>query len=220
MPAAPAPAPAPAPPASQPAQGKSTKGKTPGKQVDGTGSARKRGYEEVDEPNDDSGITVRIEAKATDECTYNGTDGASFEVKMQVFDKNRPAFRSLIGYYASVSLRPAGSDNWEDIGSIVAYGFSRPTVQHPNINPELWRTEWLEGDIDESKYANSTECIAKALRSIYSDDGKVKGRVGGQFRGQLASDGTGDALVYIAQLYIKQQNATTGETVSSLTHTI
>lgn len=216
MPAAPPAAPAAAPPALQPAQGKPTQGKpSRGKQIQG-----KRVHEELEEHDNDDELTVRIEAKATDECTYNGTDGATLEIKMQVFNKNRPAFRSLICYYVSVFLRPAGSNDWEDIGSIVAYGFSRPTAQHPNINPELWRMEWLDGSLDESKYANGTECIATALRSIYGRNGNVKNRIDGQFHGQLASDGTGDALVYIAQLYIRHHNATTKKTVSSLTHIV
>lgn len=172
---------------------------------------------ELDQQNDDDDDTVRLEAEATDECTYNDTEGASLKIQMRVFHKNRPAFRSLIGYYVSVFLRPKGSNDWEDIGSITAYGISRPTAQHPNINPGLWQTEWLQDSLDESKYASGTECIAKALRSIYSRNGNVRARIDQNFRGQLTNDGTGDALVYIAQLYIKQQNATTGVFVSSLT---
>lgn len=139
---------------------------------------------------------------------------------MQVTQTNLPAFRSLIGYYVTVLLRPAGSQDWDDIGSIGAYGFSRPTAQHPDINLDTWRTEWLRGTIDETKYANGTDSIARALRAIYRRNGTVRSRIGEQFRAQLANDGTGDALIYIAQLCIRQQNAAGDRGVSSLTHIV
>lgn len=166
--------------------------------------------ESVDEPDD----TVRIEAEAIDNCVYNGVPGAAMKVTLQVYQINRPAFRTLIGYYVYVSLRPAGSTVWEDLGNIVAWGFSRPTVQHPNLDPQLWQTEWLNGTVDDLKYAG-TQCVAKALRAIYNTrNGNVKVRVGARFRSQLANDGTGHALIYIQQLFIRHRNATTGAAVS------
>lgn len=157
---------------------------------------------------------VRIEAEATENCIYNGVPGATIRLKLQVFHIDRPAFRTLVGYYVYIYLRPAGSAVWEDLGSISAWGFSRPTAQHPNLDAQLWRQEWLVGAADEIKYANGTQCIAKALRAIYTQIGNVRPRVAAAFRPQLVNNGTGHALIYIQQLYIKLRNATTGTAVS------
>ncbi|KAJ4387554.1 hypothetical protein N0V93_008149 [Gnomoniopsis smithogilvyi] len=163
------------------------------------------------QPKEEPEDTVRIEAEAIDNCVYNGVPGATMKIKLQVYQINRPAFRTLIGYYVYIYLRPAGSSVWEDLGSIVAWGFSRPTVQHPTLDPRLWQTEWLNGPVDEIKYAYGTQCIARALRALYNTrNGNVKARVGAGFRSQLANDGTGHALIYIQQLFIKHRNARTG----------
>lgn len=169
--------------------------------------------------DDDPDDTVHIEAEATEPCVYNGVPGATMRIKLQVFQISRPAFRTLIGYYVYVYLRPAGSANWEHLGSISAWGFSRPTAQHPNLDGQLWQQEWLTGVVDEIKYANGTQCIARALRAVYNTrTGNVKARVGAAFRPQLANDGTGHALIYIQQLFIKHRNIATGARVSIYTH--
>lgn len=150
--------------------------------------------------------TVLLNVMTTSACTFHGAAGAELRVKLQVYKNNEPDFRTYLGYYAFIKLRRPGEENFETIGNIASWRFSRPTARDPHLDRSLWVREWLEGEVNDTKYINSTSCIAEALRAIYDDDGDVRERVEPEFEDELQSNGTGNELVYIQQLYVKLSN--------------
>lgn len=157
-------------------------------------------------PEDIEDHTVLIEAEATQACTFHSVPGAQLKMRLQVYTLHRPLFHTYLGYYAYISLRRPGAQDFEDIGNICTWRLSKPTTHNPNCNPVLWRQEWLSGNAGDIKYPSGTDSFAKALRAIYNYNGTVRTRVGQPFRSQFANNATGNDLVYIQQLYIKMQN--------------
>lgn len=160
------------------------------------------------------GYTNLIQVESKTACTFGGAGGARLRVTLQVYTNDDPAFRTYMGYYAYVYLRRPGEDDYEDIGSISSWRFSRRTARDPNVDGGLWAREWLEGDMNDKRYSNSTACIAQCQRAIYNADGSVKDRVAPEFREELSNDGKGNDLVYIQQLYIRDKSEDGGITVS------
>lgn len=160
--------------------------------------------------------TELFDVETTEAVTFNGAAGSTLKLRLSVWTKGTPAFRTLMGYYGYIYFQLDPSQPWEDIGKIDAYGISRPTVRNPHIDPRPWIAEWLDGKAEEKvKYTNDTLDIANALRAIYQDTstaaaanaaaGAVKARVAAQYRLQLASDGTGHDIVYIKTLWVHEQ---------------
>lgn len=154
---------------------------------------------------DEKAWTLLMQVESTTPCVFHGDGGARLRVIVQVYTNNVPPFHTYLGYYAYVQLRRPGEADYEDIGSIVAWRFARRTARDPDVDGGLWKREWLEGEVSERRY-NDYDCIAKCLRAIYNADGSVKERVGAEFRKSLSSEGEGDELVYIQQLYIMENS--------------
>lgn len=149
---------------------------------------------------------------------FNQVAGASLKVKMMAWapgigPPGGTSFDSLMGYQCDIQFRPgdANNDDWEDIGHIVAWGFSRRTARNPNADMLPFYDDWLAGAATEFKYPHGTLCIAQALRAIYVNTpllsrGIVRALVASAdpiLRQQLANDGTGDDIIYIQVLYVK-----------------
>lgn len=170
--------------------------------------------EDVSKPTD----MILFELQAEEEIAIRDLPGNStLRFKLMVWVRAEPDFKSVMGYYLYIHLREppppglaAGAPNpkaFTEIGHIVAWGFSRPTVRNPGVTRDTFISEWLQGsaaDTDE-KYKNGTSCIAKALRAIYTKAGNVRPRIAGPFRAQLANDGNGHGLVYIQRLFVLEQ---------------
>lgn len=139
---------------------------------------------------------------SVNDCTFNGQGGAKLKLSLQV-NAEEPFFPSFLDYWAEIKLRRPGESNYENLGQILSWRISRPTVQQPEVDPQVWVHNWLTGPKTEFRYPGSTSCIATALRAIYNNDGSVQDRVLPEYHAELSNDGTGNDLVYIQQVYIR-----------------
>lgn len=115
--------------------------------------------------------------------------------------------------------RPDNAAEFEDIGLILAWGFSRPTTMAPTIAIDKFRDEWLLGRRnDDVKYALTAHAdpadMARVLRQLYGTRANavtVKNVVEPAFRASLENDGTGNHLVYIEKLFVPESSKLKGE---------
>lgn len=172
--------------------------------------------EESSERDEEPKDTILFTAETVDSnIEFDGKVVASLKLQMDVWQPGYGNFNSLMGYWGTIKFQATAEDEWEEIGNIVAWGFSRASTRNPNTNNATFYDDWLQGQASDVKYPRDTLDMAKTLRRLYDPRaaarGNVRELVAAEFQPQLINDGTGTDIMLISRLAINHEKTTAAD---------